>query len=245
LNPPAADPLRRAVLVLAAAAGAAALSARLKPARHMAHGRERKALADWLPRRLPSWQEDPRQPITVAPPDVKAQLDRVYQDLLARTYAHRDGYRVMASLAYSGDQSDGMAVHRPEVCYPAQGFELTRVWDEELALPGARIPVRRATTRNGSRVEPLTYWIVLGEDVVVDSWQGRWRHLQWSLRGTVPDGLLVRLSSLDDDAPRAFAMHDALARELVAAVDAGFRPRLAGKAAGGIVRMDQSASIGR
>jgi len=223
-------PLRtRALVVLALAVAASALATMMLPSRHMASSRAQTPLAEWIPARLATWTEDRDVPLSVPPPDLQASLSRVYQDLLARTYANPQGYRVMVSIAYSGDQSDGLAVHRPEVCYPAQGFEIMRLWDDTLVLGDRRIPIRRATTRNAARLEPLTYWIVNGDHVVASIWDGRLRQLKSTLGGTVPDGLLVRLSSLDDNPERAFAMQDALAREIVAAVDAGFRARLAGQ----------------
>ena len=48
--------------------------------------------------------------------------------------------------------------------------------------------------------------------------------------GLVADGLLFRVSSIDRDSPRAFALHEQFARDLLAHVGAGERRRLAGLA---------------
>ena len=36
-------------------------------------------------------------------------------------------------MAYGDDQRGGLQAHRPEVCYPAQGFKLGKVEDGTLA----------------------------------------------------------------------------------------------------------------
>ena len=47
----------------------------------------------------------------------------------------------------------------------------------------------------------------------------RWRRLSASLRGRLPDGMLVRISSIDPDPQRAWALHTQFARALLGAVD--------------------------
>lgn len=219
---------RRALVVLGLSAGATGVAHLTAPTRHMARQRAPRPLAAAVPERLDGWAEDRSVTVLEPSPDVRADLARVYRDLLTRTYVDAEGYRVMLSIAYSGDQSDGMSVHRPEVCYPAQGFELLRARSELLNLDERRIPVRRLSTRLQSRFEPLTYWIVNGHQVVANAWEGRWQQLRSTLAGTVPDGMLVRLSSLDHDDLRAFERHDRLARALVAALDDEIKPRLVG-----------------
>jgi len=220
---------RRALAVLAAAVGTTVLAQRMAPTHHMARERSGRTLAGAVPPHLGDWQEDRSVPVLEPSPDVVADLARIYRDLLNRTYVDAQGYRVMLSIAYSGDQSDGMAVHRPEVCYPAQGFELLRMRSDSLVVGNRRLPVRRLSTRLQARVEPLTYWVVNGADVVADAWQGRLQQLRSTLAGSIPDGMLVRLSSLDFDDERAFSQHDRLARALASGLDAEFEPRLFGR----------------
>jgi EpsI family protein len=224
-------PRVRAVLVLCLAAASAALANALVPTFRIADTRPRTALAELVPVRFGDWVEDRSIPVVLPSPDVQANLSKVYNQVLARTYVNHDGYRVMLSLAYGGDQSDGMNVHRPEVCYPAQGFEVQRVWSERLAIADRIIPISRATTRLGPRNEPLTYWIINGDKVIdARSFDGRLTQLSYTLRGKIPDGMLVRVSSIDADAKHAFEVQDRFSRDMLRALDPAFKVRIAGLA---------------
>lgn len=221
----------RAVLVLCLAAASAALANALVPTQRIADTRPRTPLSELVPARFGDWVEDRSMPVVLPAPDVQANLDKVYNQVLARTYVNREGYRVMLSLAYGGDQSDGMNVHRPEVCYPAQGFEVQRVWSDKLTLSERSIPISRAITKLGPRNEPLTYWVINGDKVIdARSFDGRIAQLSYTLRGKIPDGMLVRVSSIDPDPQRAFEAQDRFSRDMVQALDAAFRVRIAGHA---------------
>jgi EpsI family protein len=222
----------RAVLVLCLAAASAALAHALVPTIKIADSRPRTALAELLPVAFGEWREDRSVLVVLPAPDVQANLDKIYNQVLARTYINPEGYRIMLSVAYGGDQSDGMSVHRPEVCYPAQGFEVQRVWPDRLALADRSIPVTRAATRLGPRIEPLTYWIVNGDEVIAQGFDGRIVQLKYTLRGRIPDGMLVRVSSIDGDFKRAFDTQDRFARAMVQALDPAFRVRIAGTRVG-------------
>ena len=220
---------KSAAVVLALALATAALAEALVPTIRIADTRPKTPLAELVPARFGEWVEDRSMPVVLPSPDVQANLNKVYNQVLARTYINPQGYRIMLSIAYGGDQSDGMNVHRPEVCYPAQGFELSRVWSERLQLGNRDIPISRATTRLGQRIEPLTYWIINGDKVIdARSFDGRIVQLSYTLRGKIPDGMLVRVSSIDPDTKRAFEIQDRFSREMVKAVDDAFRVRIAG-----------------
>jgi EpsI family protein len=62
------------------------------------------------------------------------------------------------------------------------------------------------TARNQSRLELITYWIRIGDLVSTNAWQTRWIILREGLDGRIPDGILVRASSVlrtDADSGRA------------------------------------------
>src|SRR5450755_3146252 len=95
-------------------------------------------------------------------PQAEQALFGLYSQVLTRTYVDQDGYRVMLSVAYNDDQRGGLQTHRPEVCYPAQGFTLDTTDDGELPTNFGSIPVRRLTTSLEARKEPVTYWLTVG-----------------------------------------------------------------------------------
>jgi len=219
---------RRALIVLGAIAATTGLGHWMTPRQSMARLRPDVPLVDMVPEQFAGWRLDRSVIPLMPPPDLQAELDRVYQQQLGRTYVDARGYRMMLSIAYGADQSRGLAMHRPEVCYPAQGFNVSRVWSDQIDLGLQKITVSRAKASLGGRHEPLTYWMLVGDEVVGPGTQARWAVLRSTLRGWVPDGLLVRLSSIDRDAERAFATQDSFARALVQAVDPAFRQRLVG-----------------
>ena len=220
---------RQAVIVLASAVGTAAVAGALVPTIRIADTRPKTPLAELVPASFGEWVEDRSMPVVLPAPDVQANLNKVYNQVLARTYVNKQGYRVMLSVAYGGDQSDGMQVHRPEVCYPAQGFEVQRVWSERLTLGERNIPISRATTKLGPRNEPLTYWIINGEQVIRPGFGARLAQLRYTMNGKIPDGMLVRVSSIDTDIKRAFEFQDRFSLAMAQALDPAFRMRIVGE----------------
>jgi EpsI family protein len=51
-------------------------------------------------------------------------MDRPYDDILMRAYGNSRGDVVLLTLAYGRNQRQEVKIHRPDVCYTAQGFQL-------------------------------------------------------------------------------------------------------------------------
>jgi EpsI family protein len=214
------------VLLLVLATGAGAHTWR--PTRHLADSQAKVVLEQMFPARLASWGVDKRGPVQLISPDQKALLNKLYNQTLSRTYVNAQGDRVMLSVAYGGDQSDGTSAHRPEVCYPAQGFDMVSTRALVWQLPGQPLPVRQLLTRLGSRVEPVSYWMVVGDRVVLGGTDQKLTQLSYSTRGLIPDGLLVRVSSIDSDPERAYLTQAEFVRELYGAMASPARERVFG-----------------
>lgn len=181
-----------------------------------------------VPKSFGSWAEVPTQAGQVVNPQAKALLDKLYSQILTRTYVNRDGYRIMLSLAYGDDQRGGLQAHRPEICYPAQGFKLNGMQDGVLATSFGDIEVRRLSTTLGTRHEPVTYWLTVGDQVIQSKFDKRMAEIRLGLTGQIPDGLLFRVSSIDSDDARAYEMQRAFTSELMSAVSAKQRRQLGG-----------------
>ena len=108
--------------MLAAAGLALALTPRLK----LADQGPTISLEAMIPKQFGEWKLEGTIASLIVSPDVQALLDKIYNQTLSRTYINPKGERIMLSIAYGGDQSDTMAVHKPEVCYPAQGFQILK-----------------------------------------------------------------------------------------------------------------------
>ena len=183
-----------------------------------------------VPKSFGEWTELPEQGAQVVNPQTKELLDKLYSQLLTRTYVNKQGYRVMLSLAYGDDQRGGLQAHRPEVCYPAQGFKLGKVEDGALATSYGDIDVRRLRTYQGARNEPVTYWLTVGNQVIKTAFEKRIAQIRLGLTGQIPDGLLFRISSIDADDARGFAMQQKFVADMMAAVSAPTRKQLTGLA---------------
>jgi EpsI family protein len=185
-------------------------------------------LETMVPRSFGDWKELSTQGAQVVNPQTQELLDKLYSQLLTRTYVNSQGYRVMLSLAYGDDQRGGLTAHRPDICYPAQGFTLAGRSDTTVATPFGGIAARRLSTSLGARKEPVTYWFNVGDTPVRNQLEQRMVEMRLGILGQVPDGLLFRVSSIDETPERAYRIHDAFVRDLLGAVDASARMRLAG-----------------
>lgn len=174
------------------------------------------------------WRVDASLPVILPAPDVQAKLDAIYNQVLSRTYVNAMGQRIMLSVAYGGDQSDAMSIHLPEVCYPAQGFQVLERKRDVVAFPGHSIPVVRLLTKLGGRTEPVTYWIVVGDEVVPGRVEQKLVKIRYAMRGQIPDGMLVRVSSIDADGKKAFELQDGFIAALSQRLSADARARVIG-----------------
>lgn len=191
----------RAILVallMVASAGAAML---VRPTKHMADEVGMPNLEAMFPKAFAEWRLDTSLPVILPSPDVQALLDKIYNQVLSRSYINAQGQRIMLSVAYGGDQSDGTSAHRPEVCYPAQGFAITSNQIASVALERGPLPVRRLMSTLGPRNEPITYWVVVGGEIVTTGIGQKLAQMRYGLRGVIADGMLVRVSSISSDMP--------------------------------------------
>ena len=185
--------------------------------------RPTKRLADTLPKfdlntafpkTFADWTVDDRMPVQLVSPDQKAVLDQIYSQTLSRTYVNRKGDRIMLSVAYGGDQSDATRAHRPEVCYPAQGFQIRNDRTALLGMDGWQIKARQLVAVQGGRIEPITYWVIVGNQVAASGTDQKLRQLSYSTRGLIPDGMLVRISNISPDVEASYSLHQSFAKQL-------------------------------
>lgn len=172
-----------------------------------------------FPEAFGDWRLDRSMPIILPSPDVQSVLDAIYNQVLSRTYINQHTRsRIMLSVAYGGDQSDGMRIHLPEVCYPAQGFQVLSRETGQVNTKNRDIDVIRLKTKLGGRYEPVTYWITVGESVVPSRTQQKLEQMRYGLKGQIPDGMLIRVSSIDSSADEAFTSQNTFIRDLASYV---------------------------
>lgn len=207
----------------------AVLSWAMRPTQLISDLRPKVELEKLVPTSFGSWREIRQSSGQIVNPQQQEKLEAIYSQTLSRTYVSDDGQIVMLSIAYGVNQSDGVALHYPEVCYPAQGFQLLTNVRGTVTIGKASIPVRRLTTRLGNRREPVTYWSTLGDQVVLGGMATKLAQIKYGFQGQIPDGLLFRVSSISGDPEGAFETHEKFASDLMASLSDEAKVRFVGK----------------
>lgn len=208
---------------------AAGLAMALKPTARLADSEPAINLETLIPQQFGEWKVDESLvPIQVSP-DVQAKLDKIYGQTLSRTYINSAGRRVMLSIAYGANQgSDDFQVHRPEYCYTAQGFQVKKGWQDFLKLGSRELPIQRLEAIQGNRNEPITYWITIGDKATLPGISRKLTQLSYGLTGKIPDGMLIRVSSITPNAKEAYQLQDQFVNAMLDAVAPSQRMRLTG-----------------
>lgn len=205
-----------------------ALTKALTPTNKIADQQEKIDLEIMIPTEFADWRIDKSIIPLQVDADTQAMLDKIYNQTLSRTYVNSLGERIMLSVAYGGDQSDNLAVHKPEVCYYAQGFEIMKTFADELLTQYGKLPIKRLLAVKGYRNEPITYWVTVGNRAVLPGIEEKLQQLKYGLTGNVPDGMLVRVSSIDSDKNNAYKQQAMFIQDLLSSVNVNERIRLIG-----------------
>ncbi len=207
------------------AAGAAAYG--LKPRRRVSL--QGSAKLDALPRQFDGWTSRDVSDL-VAPKTPDSMAARLYDETVGRVYTHAtSGTEIMMLLAHGDSQSNDLQVHRPEVCYPAFGFAISRSQAIDLPLPGGvTVPSRRLVATAPGRQENIIYWARLGEFLPTNGAQQRLDRLETSIHGYVADGLLARFSAIGSDPATSFRQVAGFIADLMRAVPSPERASLIG-----------------
>jgi EpsI family protein len=221
--------LKKNLLLFALMAVACGGALALKPRTKVADIGPAVNLETMVPASFGDWSIDNSIVPLMISPEVQAKLDKIYNQTLSRTYVDRQGRRIMLSIAYGGDQSDSTQLHRPEVCYAAQGFQVGQNVKAELQSGYGALPVRRLMATQGLRKEPITYWISVGNTLVTSHFQQKIVQLKYGLRGVIPDGFLVRISALTADKEAGYELEQAFAQSMLGSMSTADRERMSSR----------------
>lgn len=156
-------------------------------------------IASFIPNKFGEWVEQKKQYELIKPSSLQSSLDRIYSQILERTYMDSSGNMVMLSIAYGENQKDSMSIHLPEGCYYGQGFSVTNPVKSILVTSFGRLPIKTLVAVKYMRNEPITYWVKIGNKVVGSSFEQKIEQLSYGLKGEIPDGLVFRVSSISED----------------------------------------------
>ena len=212
------------VLVSIALLGSAILAEVLTPRQLMA----RTASIDLetaIPRQFGGWTLLPNiQPITPSDPegivDPDAKNAPVYSQEVGRSYVDRSGNVVMLMVAYGPVQNYRLKAHRPEMCYTAAGFRISEKHGEELNYSQKQQPLKltRLIAEREARFEPVSYWMRVGNDIATGVVDRQLIRLKYGLRGIIPDGALVRVSTVGLSKEMSFKVQDQFIHDFLDAV---------------------------
>lgn len=149
--------------------------------------------------------------------------DQPYDQTVMRSYINSQGQVVMLALAWGKKQQQEVKVHRPDLCYVAQGYQVRSLQPASFNLAAQPVaPLGKHMVAFGSRNgEAVSYWIRIGSLYSEDAWATRLHILKQGFGGRIPDGILVRASqpiSEIGQADAAWPVLDRFLSDLVAAV---------------------------
>jgi EpsI family protein len=204
--------------------GSAVLAAVLAPHELMARSSASLDLEQVIPKQFGTWRLAPDiTPVTPADPEGYVQADpfsRIYSQEVGRAYTDGHGNIVMLMVAYGPVQNYRLKAHRPEMCYTAAGFKVSSKTTAHVTYRNGAGPLKvaRLIAERESRFEPITYWMRVGNDITTGVIDRQIIRLKYGLRGIIPDGALMRVSTVGLPEETSYKLQDQFIRDLLAAV---------------------------
>lgn len=197
-------------------------------------------LDEITPRRFGDWNEIHVGQV-IQPRTEGSLAAELYSQMLGRVYTNSGGDFVMLALAYGDTQSDLLQLHRPETCYPAFGFAITNSTTGSVDVGAARVPTRKLVASAPDRLENITYWTRIGEYLPTSQGQQREDKLRIAFHGIIPDGILVRASSIGENSAASFALNRRFLKDLVQSIEPRYLPVFIGQRLSGIMQRSPRA----
>lgn len=219
---------RRNIIIGAACVAGLGVAEALRPRHHMSLLAGHK-LDDAIPRNLSAWKSHDVTDL-VKPREEKSLASRLYAQTVGRVYTDATGFEVMMLAAYGETQSRDLQLHRPEICYPAIGFAITRNEEHMINFkPGVVLPVRRLLAQAPDRREAIVYWSRVGDYMPLGGFEQRVDVLKNGMAGNISDGILMRCSSIGLNVDGSFAKLETFIRALLAETPVALRPVMVGR----------------
>lgn len=186
------------------------------------------------PARVSGWQMIQSPAMQVGVTTTANDINQPYDQTVMRTYLNNEGKAIHLALAWGRHQRQEVKIHRPELCYPAQGLAVKDLRDVQfpLQMPDGRTVIgkRMIAHNSAGQAEVVSYWIRIGSSYSSNALQTRWHIMQQGLKGEVTDGILVRVSQRianDQDFEAAFRQQEQFVVDLYKASPAPLQHLLA------------------
>ena len=176
----------------------------------------KEKLEELVPKRLGAWAFVAASGLVVPPED---QLEKaLYSQMLTRVYSDGVSPPIMLLLAQSASQTGFLQIHRPETCYTASGYRISSVTPHVIRIGSKEIQTSSMDASSGGPTEHVIYWTRVGNDMPTTWKTQKWATAEQNLRGIIPDAILVRISTVNENGDAAKAAIDNFARALIASV---------------------------
>jgi EpsI family protein len=218
--------INRIQIILASIAilSSAVLAEVLAPRELMARTSASLDLENVIPEQFGIWRlASGIAPVTPADPEGYVQADpysRIYSQEVGRAYTDGHGNIVMLMVAYGPVQNFRLKAHRPEMCYTAAGFRVSGKTNAEMRYRNDAPPLKmaRVIAERESRFEPISYWMRVGNDITTGVVDRQIIRLKYGLRGIIPDGALMRVSTIGLSEEASYKLQEQFIRDLLGAV---------------------------
>ena len=188
----------------------------------------KRKLEDIVPKTFGDWRFQTASGLVV--PTEDQMSNAIYSQLLTRVYTAGDNGLVMLLIAQSAAQNGIVQIHRPEVCYPAGGFELSPITPIEIDLGPKRIMANSLQAVSDRRDEQIIYWTRVGNHFPTSWAEQRWAVARDNLHRKVPDAVLVRMSTIGMEPAAARTLLAEFGQQLLEAMAPSARSVLIGPA---------------
>jgi EpsI family protein len=152
-----------------------------------------------VPRQFGDWRELRSPLVQVSLTNgTETSADQPYDQTLMRVYVNSSGQRVALALAWGRRQRQEVKIHRPDLCYIAQGWSIRSLQTQvfrEIAHTSAPVVGKRMLAQSSEGLEAVSYWMRIGTLFSEDAYATRAQIFTEGLKGRIPDGVLVRASS--------------------------------------------------
>ncbi|MEO1730138.1 MAG: exosortase C-terminal domain/associated protein EpsI [Pseudomonadota bacterium] len=187
--------LDRRTLFLGAGLAALGIGYQMRTPTFAAEPIDDETFSDAIPDQIGGWKS--RESVDLVLPAEDEAQDALYQNLETRIYEGAGLPAVMFLLGFSSIQQNNIQIHRPEVCYPANGFPILSAKSITIDHGQTRIGARELVAKRGELNERIIYWVRVGDDFPTGWLEQRLSMARSNLLGQIPDGLLLRVSMIE------------------------------------------------
>jgi EpsI family protein len=148
-----------------------------------------------IPATVAGWTSRKSAEVVLPPQD---ESNKLYENLETRIYEGPNLPAMMLLIAFSSIQQNDIQVHRPEVCYPASGYPI--LWSKpiEIGFRSTNVMARELLADRGGLRERIVYWVRVGNAFPTNWAEQRTTMALQNLQGSIPDGALFRVSSIEE-----------------------------------------------